>query len=167
MSVVIQCIRTAEVMFAFVILGLTGYVANWYDADTLTEPPAQVKLMLAGSAITVFSVMYLEAAPRYMANTFHPLAGLSVEVTNAIVHFASFVAFTVFMNQLLFCRGSVCSAAKAAIAFSAAEFVLFGITAAFAARTAFKNGFSMHMPRMGGSSAPSQTAKERELESEA
>jgi len=42
-----------------------------------------------------------------------------VEAVTMIFYFAGFIALSVFLANLLFCRGSVCSAARADVAFSA------------------------------------------------
>lgn len=63
-------------------------------------------------------------------------------MTNVLFYFAGFVALAVFLSKLLFCRGAVCGSARAATAFGAFEFVLWGVTAAFTVKDAVKGGFS-------------------------
>ncbi|KAI1799261.1 marvel domain-containing protein [Daldinia bambusicola] len=127
-------LRAAQLVFGIILLGLTGYVANWYNVDTLTTSPSQINLLLFASLFTILSVFYLELVQRFVPKISHPLAALGVIALNAILHFAGFVALAVFMSRLLFCRGSVCGSARASIAFGAIEFLLWTVSGVFAGK---------------------------------
>ena len=43
----------------------------------------------------------------------HPLANLGAELFNMLFHFVGFISLATFLSKLLFCRGSVCMAARA------------------------------------------------------
>ncbi|CAJ2511524.1 Uu.00g071490.m01.CDS01 [Anthostomella pinea] len=161
-SSVILGLRAAQLTLAFVILGLSAYVANWYNVDTLTSPPSQVGWLLFVSLFTILSVGYLELAPRFMPRASHPYAAISLEISNALFYFAGFVALSVFISRLLFCRGSVCGAAKADIAFGAIEFLLWTGSAVLMGKDVFKGGF-----RRPGAQAPSKVSPMKESESAA
>jgi hypothetical protein len=63
---------------------------------------------------------------------------------------AGFIALSVFISNLLFCRGTVCSAAQADVAFGAIEFLLWAATSTLSVLEVVKSGaFS----RFGRSSA--------------
>ncbi|OTB11326.1 hypothetical protein K445DRAFT_77730 [Daldinia sp. EC12] len=124
-------IRAAQLVFGIILLGLTAYVAHWYNVDTLTSSPSQINLLLFASLFTIVSVLYLELAPRFVPKISHPLVALGLTASNAIFHFAGFIALAVFMSKLLFCRGSVCGSAQASIAFGAIEFLLWTTSAVF------------------------------------
>lgn len=72
----------------------------------------------------------------------HPWAVLALETMNVLFYFAGFVALAVFLNKLLFCRGAVCSSARAATVFSSFEFALWAATSFFTIKDAMKGGFS-------------------------
>ncbi|KAI5863409.1 membrane-associating domain-containing protein [Durotheca rogersii] len=135
-------IRSAQLLFAFILLGLTAYVVRWYNEDTMTASPSQFNWPLAASVISIVSALYLELAPRFAPKATQPLASFGLEAVNALFHFSAFVALAVFMSRLLFCRGSVCSSAQASVAFGAVEFLLWTASAAIAAREAFRGGLS-------------------------
>lgn len=39
-------------------------MANWYNVDTLTTSPPQINFMIAVPALSLLSLIYLEAIPR-------------------------------------------------------------------------------------------------------
>lgn len=55
--------------------------------------------------------------------------------------FSGFIALGVFLSQLLFCRGAVCSSAQASTVFSAFLFVLWGCTLMLECKKVLKAGF--------------------------
>lgn len=65
-SMVILGLRAVQLVFAIIIMGLSAYVANWYNVDTLTSSPSQINWLLFSSIYTMISVAYLELAPRFM-----------------------------------------------------------------------------------------------------
>ncbi|KAI1376136.1 membrane-associating domain-containing protein [Hypoxylon crocopeplum] len=140
-NVIILGIRAAQLLFAFIVMGLTAYVAHWYNVDTLTSSPSQVNWLLAVSLFTIFSVFYLELAPRFVPKVSHPMVAMGLESGNALFYFAGFIALAVFMSRLLFCRGSVCGAAQATIAFGAFEFLLWTASAIIMGKELVKSGF--------------------------
>ncbi|KAI1388830.1 membrane-associating domain-containing protein [Hypoxylon trugodes] len=149
-SIIILGIRAAQLLFAFIVMGLTAYVAHWYNVDTLTTSPSQVNWLLVVSVITIVSVLYLELTPRFAPKLSHPLVAMSLEVLNALFYFAGFIALSVFMSRLLFCRGSVCGAARAAIAFGAFEFLLWTGSAILMGKEVAKAGLpSFKRPTFG------------------
>ena len=72
----------------------------------------------------------------------HPWAHLAFEVINTVYYFAGFVALSVFLGKLLFCRGSVCAAARADAVFAALSFLLWTGSTAILAVEIFKGRFN-------------------------
>ncbi|KAI8630908.1 membrane-associating domain-containing protein [Xylariaceae sp. FL1651] len=140
-NIITLVLRATQFTFAFVMLGLSAYVANWYNVDAMSPPPAQIDWLLFVSLITIISVGVLEGLPRFAPRFFHPYAAIALEIGNAIFYLAGFIALSTFMGKLLFCRGSVCGAARADVAFGAIEFLLWGATATLAGKEVFKRGF--------------------------
>lgn len=158
-SIIILGIRAAQLSFAFIVMGLTAYVAHWYNVDTMTTSPSQINWLLAVSLFTIISVLYLELTPRFLPRFSHPLVALGLETGNALFYFSGFIALAVFMSRLLFCRGSVCHSAQAAIAFGAMEFLLWTASAALMGKELAKSGslkMNMNMPnfRRRGAKGP-------------
>jgi len=65
---------------------------------------------------------------------------LAFEVLNTLFYFAGFTALAVFLGKLLFCRGSVCAAARADAIFAAFSFLLWTGSTAILALEIFKGG---------------------------
>lgn len=134
-------LRIVQVVLSLVVLGLSGYVANWYNVDTLTQSPTQINFLIFAALWSIVSVIYLEVVTKFFPRAAHPWAALAFEGTNVLFFFAGFIALGVFLSQLLFCRGTVCAAAQADTAFSAFLFCTWGATVGLAARDMFKGGF--------------------------
>ncbi|KAL2070697.1 hypothetical protein VTL71DRAFT_13723 [Oculimacula yallundae] len=134
-------IRIAQGVFALVTMGLSSYVAHWYNNDTLTASPSQVNFLIFVSLHTFISIAYLELCPRFMAKASHPIAIIAVNVLNMLFYFAGFVALAVFLGRLLFCRGSVCAAARADASFAAFSWLLWTASTALVAMQMMKGGF--------------------------
>ncbi|KAH8778696.1 membrane-associating domain-containing protein [Diaporthe sp. PMI_573] len=153
----ILALRAVQGVFAVVILGLTAYVANWYNVDTLTSSPSQVNFLVFVSLFSLLSVAYLEGVTKFKPQFSHPWAVLALEVTNVLFYFAGFVALAVFLTHLLFCRGAVCGSARAATVFSSFNFLLWTATAALTIKDALKGGFAgLRMGRGAGQGMPMQ-----------
>lgn len=70
-----------------------------------------------------------------------------------LFYFAGFIALATFLSKLLFCRGSVCSAARADAVFAAFSWVLWTASAvvmAMQARGEGGKGLGMGMPKFKG-----------------
>ncbi|KAK6955512.1 hypothetical protein Daesc_003152 [Daldinia eschscholtzii] len=120
-SMITLGIRAAQLVFGIILLGLTAY-----DKATITRD--------SGADLALVS---------------HPLVALGLTASNAIFHFAGFIALAVFMSKLLFCRGSVCGSAQASIAFGAIEFLLWTTSAVFTGKEVVQGGF---FPKRGAKS---------------
>ncbi|KAI0402404.1 membrane-associating domain-containing protein [Xylaria palmicola] len=140
-NVVILALRAAQFTLAFVVLGLTAYVTHWYNADVMSAAPPPIGWLLFVSLFTIISVGVLEGLQRFAPRYFHPYAALSLEFGNALFYFAGFIALSTFMSRLLYCRGSVCSAARADVAFGVFEFLLWTASTSLAAKDLVRKGF--------------------------
>ncbi|RDW71315.1 hypothetical protein BP6252_07878 [Coleophoma cylindrospora] len=134
-------LRIAQGVFSIIVLGLSGYVAHWYNADTLTASPSQVNFLIFVPIFSLIALAYLELAPRFMAKASHPYGHLAFEALNTLFYFAGFIALAAFLGKLLFCRGSVCGAARADAVFAAFSFLLWTGTSTLLAMEIFKGGF--------------------------
>jgi len=116
-------LRAVQALFSVIVVALSGYVANWYNTDTLTSSPTQVNIMIFSGVLSIVSLILLEGIPRIFPRFAHPWEFLFLEFTNVIFWVGSGMSLTVFLSRLLFCRGSVCAAAQADAAFA---FLLMG-----------------------------------------
>ncbi|KAI0837347.1 membrane-associating domain-containing protein [Hypoxylon sp. FL0890] len=146
-NIIILGLRAAQLAFAFIVMALTAYVAHWYNVDTLTSSPSQINWLLAVSLFTIVSVAYLELTPRFIPRLSHKMVAVGIEAANAVFYFSGFVALAVFMSRLLFCRGSVCGAARASVAFGALEFVLWTASLIIMGKEVVKSGFLRRTPK--------------------
>ena len=70
----------------------------------------------------------------------HPYVSIFLEVFNVLNYFGGFIALAVFLSQLLFCRGSVCGAARADVVFASFSFALWSTSTVFLIRDVAKAG---------------------------
>ncbi|TVY35353.1 hypothetical protein LSUB1_G004454 [Lachnellula subtilissima] len=134
-------LRIAQLILAVIILALSGYVAHWYNADTLTAAPKQIDFLIFVPVFSFISVFYLEFVPRFAPKASHPYALFVVEILNTLFYFSGFIALAVFIGRLLFCRGSVCSAARADAVFAAFSWILWASSSVVGALKIFRGGF--------------------------
>lgn len=145
-------------------------MAHWYDADTLTASPSQFNFLIFTGVWSLLSIFYLEIVPRrwprgmpspsppiippypsiphYRAETnqppltgSHPYAAFAFESLTTLFHFSGFIALSVFLSKLLFCRGTVCTAARIDVGAATAGFVLWLASTVVVAVEIFKGGF--------------------------
>lgn len=71
-----------------------------------------------------------------------PYIHLAVSLVTTLFYFAGFVALAVFLGKLLFCRGSVCAAARADAAFAAFSWLLWTASSTLIGLQVFKGGLA-------------------------
>ncbi|CCU81370.1 unnamed protein product [Blumeria hordei] len=135
-------LRIAQGVMALLVVSLSSYVAHWYDADTLSVSPSQVNFLVFVPIFSFISIAYLELAPRFAPKASHPFGHLAFEALNVLFYFAGFIALSVFISKLLFCRGSVCSAARADAVFASFSWLLWTGSTTLLALEVFKGGAS-------------------------
>lgn len=81
----------------------------------------------------------------------HPYAHLAIEGVNCLFYFSGFIALSVFISSLLFCRGSVCSAARADVVFATFSFLTWIASTGLLALSLFKGGMGRNnSPQLRG-----------------
>lgn len=136
-------LRAGQLLSSLTILGLTGYVAHWYNFDTLTSAPHEINFLIFAALFSILSILYVEVLPRVFRPTatnffFRPVVFLGLEAVNFWFWFGGAVALAAFLGKLLFCNGSVCASAQAADVFSFFHLILWGVTCASTALAVFK-----------------------------
>ncbi|KFZ08254.1 hypothetical protein V502_09462 [Pseudogymnoascus sp. VKM F-4520 (FW-2644)] len=152
-------LRILQLVTASAVLGLSSYgmppfpanprfddpefgaVAHWYDADTLTASPSQFNFLIFTGVWTLLSIFYLEIVPRRWPRGSHPYAAFALESLTTLFHFSGFIALSVFLSKLLFCRGTVCTAARIDVGVATFGFVLWLASTVVVAVEIFKGGF--------------------------
>ena len=66
---------------------------------------------------------------------------MGIELLNVVFYFGGMIALAVFLNTLLFCRGTVCGAARASAGLAGFEWLLFLATAVLNGMEVFRGGF--------------------------
>lgn len=158
-------IRVFQATFSIVIIGLSGFgkfsiinqrmeeqprvkankyflspVAHWYNTNTAYLPPSPISFLLFCGVYSLLSVLYLGLVSKLFPKTANPYAVLSLEITNLLFWLAGFASLSVFLSKLLFCRGSVCGAARADVGIGACLFVSWIVTVALLTRDAIRSG---------------------------
>jgi len=134
-------LRILQVVLSLAVLGTAGYVANWYNSDTLTASPSQINFLIFVPLWSFITIAYLEITPVYAKRASHPYAHFTLEIITTIFYFAGAVALAVFLSKLLYCRGSVCASARAAAILSSISFVTWVVTTTLLGAEIFKGGF--------------------------
>ncbi|EXF80165.1 hypothetical protein CaCOL14_000502 [Colletotrichum acutatum] len=134
-------LRIVQGVLALVILGLSAFIANWYNMDTMTSSPSQVNFLVFVPLWSFISIAYLELVPKFAPRASHPWGAVAFELLNVLFYFAGFIALAVFLSKLLFCRGTVCAAARADTVLAAFEFALWAGTSLLMVKDVFKTGF--------------------------
>jgi Membrane-associating domain len=136
-------LRIAQFILAILVLGLEAYgttpdlfspskypeltnpprpVASWWNKYTLYNSPDRVDfLIFVGIWTALLVIPFLTLTPRFFPRVAHPFVILGIEAVTMIFWFAGFVAHSVFVAKLLYCRGNVCRCAQAATVFGAFE----------------------------------------------
>jgi len=138
---IILPLRILQFLVSAVVLGLSAYVAHWYDAETLTASPSQINFLIFTPIFSFLAIAYLELAPRYGKRASHPYLHFAFETLTALFYLAGFIALSVFLSKLLFCRGSVCAAARADAGLAALNWVLWMVSTILLSLEIFKGGY--------------------------
>ncbi|TAQ84918.1 hypothetical protein B7494_g6766 [Chlorociboria aeruginascens] len=120
-------LRIAQGVFAVIVLGLSASSTIpplLDDQDEGHTDRPTINFLLFAPIFSLFSILYLELAPRFFARASHPYAHFALAAANAVFYFAGFVALSVFLAHLIMCRGSVCAAARADAVFGSFNFLL-------------------------------------------
>ncbi|KAI9738560.1 MAG: hypothetical protein M1834_008064 [Cirrosporium novae-zelandiae] len=112
-SLVLTSLRVVELLFALLCLGTGAYVADWYNTDTASPSPNQINAMVFISAWTPLALVYLYIIPRYYPRFANRWALLALEAITMFMWLAGWIALSIFLADLMFCRGKVCHAAQA------------------------------------------------------
>jgi len=151
-------LRILQIVLSLVVLGTAGYVANWYNSDTLTAPPNQINFLIFVPVWSFITIAYLEITPIYAKRASHPYAHFALEIVTTIFYFAGFIALAVFLSKLLYCRGSVCASARAAAIFSSLSCATWILTTILLGVEIFKGGFRVAQANNARLAAMKETA---------
>ncbi|KAI9752969.1 MAG: hypothetical protein M4579_005401 [Chaenotheca gracillima] len=134
-------IRIVQAIFNVIVLGLTAYVANWYNHPrTSGGSPSEVNFLIFTSIWTFFALAYLILSPWLMPKIAHPYGVLAAEAVTMIFWFAGFIALAVYISDFLYlCAGNVCSSIKAACVFGAFEWLLWSASTVLAAMQVYRS----------------------------
>jgi hypothetical protein len=154
-------------------------VANWYNSDTLTASPSQINFLIFVPVWSFITIAYLEITPVYAKRgkrhnlpppslkttltmglfiASHPYAHFALEIITTIFYFAGFIALSVFLSKLLYCRGSVCASARAAAIFTSISCATWVLTTILLGIEIFKGGFRVAQATNARLAAMKETA---------
>ncbi|KAI1333915.1 membrane-associating domain-containing protein [Xylariaceae sp. FL0016] len=114
-----QIAHIAAAVFAIIELGLTAYLASWYNSlfGFGGDSPSQVNFMIFNSVWTLLVLAYVGITPLYLTSVFHRLAALTLNVITTIFWFAGAIALAVGVGAPHCGSDSRCGSAQAAVAF--------------------------------------------------
>ncbi|KAJ2904961.1 hypothetical protein MKZ38_006826 [Zalerion maritima] len=145
LHLVVRCLQAASAM---TVLGLSAYVATWYNRDTLTASPSQVNFLVFVPCWSIISLLYLEVTPKFAPRIANPYASIFFEATNFLFYVAGAGALGHFLARLLFCRGMVCTVAHADAGIAGALAVMWFYTMGTLIMDVFKIGFRKNAATM-------------------
>ncbi|CAM1510428.1 Fc.00g007630.m01.CDS01 [Cosmosporella sp. VM-42] len=137
---IVNSLRVFQVFLAVANIALSAYVVNWFNEGSRIASPSPYNFFIFAPVFSIFSIIYLEATPRYAPRASHPIAALAVELTNSIFYFAGFIALTIFLSHLVFCHGTVCTTGRADAVVAAAQFASWIATSILQAIEMFTGG---------------------------
>ncbi|KAL2127433.1 hypothetical protein VTI74DRAFT_10751 [Chaetomium olivicolor] len=159
---VMLVIRITQGLFASLVLILSGFVANWYNTTTTVPTPSEIKFLIFGAIWSCLSLLCIEVMiPRFLPRTLkthHHLLLLPLEATNALFYFAGFIALSVFLSKLLFCRGAVCHVAQADVALAAFSFAVWTASAVITGLESVRAGRKGGVMHAGTGAVPMKEA---------
>jgi len=151
-------LRILQIVLSLIVLGTAGYVANWYNSDTLTASPTQINFLIFVPVWSFITIAYLEITPVYAKRASHPYAHFALEIITTIFYLSGFIALAVFLSKLLYCRGSVCASARAAAIFSSISCATWVLTTILLGIEIFKGGFRVAQAQNARLAAMKETA---------
>ncbi|RFU32672.1 hypothetical protein B7463_g3687, partial [Scytalidium lignicola] len=168
MAGILLPLRIAQSLFAIIILGLSGYVASWYNEETSTPSPARINFLFFAAVFSLLSILYLELSPRVGGGrASHPYANLAVEFLNTIFFFSGFVALAAFLAKVPICVGPVCGCARADAVFLSFVLVLWLGTNAIHVYEWLKGGLSAAQTDRKATAVMKETAAQVRAQQEA
>lgn len=109
---------------------LASTVISFFNTHVgIGSPPPSLVFATFTSVLTLLiSLPYNTFAARYFAAYTNRYSSMAVELITMIFWFASWISVAVYLGSISICRGSICGAAKTAVAFSALEWILFCVS---------------------------------------
>ncbi|KAK4038940.1 membrane-associating domain-containing protein [Parachaetomium inaequale] len=147
-------IRATQGVFALLVLILSGFVANWYNTTTTFSSPSQVNFLVFAAVWSFVSLACIEVLPRFLPRIPKAYIAAPFDLANALFYFAGFAALAAFLSGLLFCRGDVCHAAQADVAFGAFSFAIWAASAAMTCMEVFNKARRSGVPASGTGAVP-------------
>ncbi|EEH37683.1 hypothetical protein PAAG_08101 [Paracoccidioides lutzii Pb01] len=144
---IILGLRSIQVLFAIIVLGLTAYAVNSSQGSS----PDEVNFLLFDAIWTMLiAVPYLVLSPLYFPAVAHKYALIATEAITLLFWFAGFIALAASLPPAGLCKYyTICKALQAATVFSAFEWLLFVATAVLVVVLPLVRGRETHKPEAG------------------
>ncbi|PVH82731.1 hypothetical protein DL98DRAFT_456267 [Cadophora sp. DSE1049] len=121
-------LRILQAIFSIVVLALSSYVA-FIQNQTGYHSATQINFLISVPAFSLFSLLFLELAPRFAPKASNQYILFLVQCLVGGLYLAGFIALSVFLGQLMYCQGSICTAAKVDAVFGALSYVVWMVSA--------------------------------------
>ncbi|KAK0129171.1 hypothetical protein ONS95_001107 [Cadophora gregata] len=127
-------LRILQAVFSIVVLALSSY-GTWITRrcsentnqfsvafiqnQTGYHSATQINFLIFVSSFSLLSLLFLELAPRFAPKVSNQYVQLFVQCLVGGLYLGGFIALSVFLGQLMYCQGSICTAAKVDAVFGA------------------------------------------------
>jgi hypothetical protein len=134
LEILILVLRSAQAVFSLTIFGLALYVVHWWDKYWHDMPPSQISFLVCCSVWSLVCLVYFVGTanrPSLRKTCFkNEYIVLALDSLNIMVWFTGSINLAVLLGRRV-CFGIICHVAKAAIAFSALQWLLFSLTTSY------------------------------------
>ncbi|KAK5937971.1 hypothetical protein PMZ80_009560 [Knufia obscura] len=135
-------LRTAQVLFSLITLGLNASVIHHFNTHQYPNgPPGYTIFLVFTSTWTLLiSIPYTTFAPPYFPAYINRWASLAFELLTTVFWFAGWIAGAVWLGSLDTCGGLICHNAQAGVVFSALIWLCFCLMCYFPIKYCFLYG---------------------------
>lgn len=119
-------LRGAQFISTIIILSLCSYIDQWTVQNTLYAKHAAspIGFLIFVPVFSIVSAAYLIFGPSYLTRSIYRFVPLVLTSLNSLFYISGFIALSVYLSNLNYCRGSVCDSAKAACFFAVFSYLL-------------------------------------------
>ncbi|KAF8476229.1 membrane-associating domain-containing protein [Kalaharituber pfeilii] len=118
----IPILRIVQGALALIVVGVDGYVHNYYIRNN-RAPPSEVNFLIWNFVWTALALLYLGLAPTYFPNLHDKWVVTGVEALSVIFWFCGWIAMAAWVGNTRTCFGTVCGCARAAVVISVFEWI--------------------------------------------
>ncbi|KAH9221273.1 membrane-associating domain-containing protein [Leptodontidium sp. 2 PMI_412] len=116
-------LRILQAVFCIVVLALSSYVA-FIQNQTGYHSATQINFLIFVPSFSILSLLFLELTPQFAPKASNQYLNLGLQGLVSGLYLAGFIALSVFLGQLKYCQGSICTATKVDAVFGALSYTV-------------------------------------------